>query len=148
MSQTKLQELLLDSHQAGVYRFPHGNRVALLDAAEAVGVACFEADLGDSEQIQVVLTRLGRQLGFPEWYGNNFDALKDCLSDISWCEEAGYLLVITRADALQAADAPAFQTLNEVFALAIDEWRARGVPMWIFYDLQAGGGLATLPSLG
>jgi hypothetical protein len=146
MTQKNLQALLEDSRQAGVYRLPHDDRLALREAAEAAGFACFEADLGDSDQIQQVLARLGRQLGFPEWYGNNFDALKDCLSDISWREEAGYLLILSRAEALQLADASAFRTLNQVFAAAIDEWRSQDVPMWVFYDLQADG-LATLAPL-
>jgi hypothetical protein len=98
MTQKDLQALLEDSRQAGIYRLPHGDRRALRDAAEAAGFACFEADLGDSDQIHGVLTRLGRQLGFPEWYGGNFDALKDCLSDISWREECGYLLILSRAE--------------------------------------------------
>ncbi|WP_374683750.1 barstar family protein [Accumulibacter sp.] len=146
MTQKDLQALLEDSRQAGIYRLPHGDRRALRDAAEGAGFACLEADLGDSDQIHRVLTRLGRQLGFPEWYGGNFDALKDCLSDISWREECGYLLILSRAEALQFANANAFRTLNEVFAAAIDEWRSQGVPMWVFYDLEADG-LATLPTL-
>ncbi len=27
--------------------------------------------------------KLAESLGFPEWYGNNLDALHDCLTDIS-----------------------------------------------------------------
>ncbi len=27
--------------------------------------------------------RLAEKLGFPEWYGNNLDALHDCLTDIN-----------------------------------------------------------------
>ncbi len=146
MTRKTLQALLEDPRQAGVYRLPHADRPALKEAAEAAGFACFEADLGDSDQIQWVLARLGRELGFPEWYGNNFDALKDCLGDISWRDEAGYLLILSRAEALQLADAQAFHTLNEVFAAAIDEWRSQDVPMWVFYDLQADG-LATLATL-
>lgn len=147
MSKKDLRALLEDSRQAGIYRLSHGDRLALREAAEAAGFACFEADLGDSDQIQAVLTGFGRQLGFPAWYGNNFDALKDCLSDISWHEEAGCLLILSRAEALQRANAKAFRTLNEVFAAAIAEWRAQGVPMWVFYDLLEADGLATLPTL-
>ena len=146
MTQKNLQALLEDARQAGIYALPHGDRLALRDAAEAAGFACFEADLGDCDRIEAVLTQLGRQFGFPEWYGSNFDALKDCLSDISWREEPGYLLILSRADTLQFANADAFRTLNDVFAAVIDAWRAQDVPMWVVYDCQTDG-LATLPSL-
>lgn len=146
MSQQPLPQRLADFRQAGIYRLADGDRGALLTAAEQAGLACYEADLGDTTEIRPLLARLGRQLGFPEWYGNNFDALKDCLSDLSWRGEAGYLLLLAGDGALPVANASAFQTLNEVFALVIDEWRAQGVAMWVVYDLR-GDGLATLPTL-
>jgi hypothetical protein len=31
---------------------------------------------------QEFLTQVGEALNFPEWYGKNFDALADCLTDI------------------------------------------------------------------
>lgn len=34
---------------------------------------------------------LARELCFPEWYGNNLDALADCLSEI--CEETELVLL-------------------------------------------------------
>jgi hypothetical protein len=67
-------------------------------------------------------------LDFPEWYGQNLDALKDCLTDFSWCEAAGYVLIIARAEILHAEDPVGFQALNEVFAAAIAEWRVQDLP--------------------
>nr|MBP6708536.1 hypothetical protein [Accumulibacter sp.] len=63
-----------------------------------------------------------------------------------WCQAAGYVLIICRAEVLLAEDPAAFAVLNEVFAAAIAEWREQDFPMWVFYDLRADG-LATLPAL-
>ena len=39
-----------------------------------------------------------RVLNFPEYYGNNFDALQDCLSDLAAPSEGGAALVFHRYD--------------------------------------------------
>ncbi len=146
MSQNDLLTLLQDSTQAGVYHLPRGGHAAVKAAAETAGFACFDVDFGDAGRIDTVLERLGNDLDFPEWYGRNFDALKDCLTDCSWCEAAGYVLIIAHAEILHTQDPRAFHTLNEVFATAIAEWRSQDSPMWVFYDIRADG-LATLPTL-
>lgn len=146
MSQNSLQRLLEDARQAGIYHLPESGRASVRQAAEAVGFACFEVSLPDTGRMDAVLAELGRGLDFPVWYGNNLDALKDCLTDFSWCEAAGYALIIARAETLQADDPAAFEAINEVFAAAIAEWQSQDFPMWVFYDLRADG-LATLPTL-
>lgn len=38
-------------------------------------------DLGKCTKTTELLRQLGKALSFPDWYGANFDALFDCLSD-------------------------------------------------------------------
>ncbi len=146
MTHTRLQELLEDATQTGIFHLPESGRTAVRQAAEAAGMVCFEVSFADLTQIDAILSGLGRDLDFPEWYGKNFDALKDCLTDFSWCEAAGYVLIIAHAEALQRENPDRFHTLNQVFTAAIEEWREHDFPMWIFYDLRTNG-LATLPTL-
>lgn len=146
MTQSTLQRLLEDTRQAGIYHLPESGRAAVGLAAQGAGFACFEIDFGDSNKIDSALAEFGRALDFPNWYGNNLDALRDCLTDLSWREAPGYVLIIARAELLQAEDPVAFQTLYAVLAAAVAEWRSQGCPMWVFFDLRADG-LATLPTL-
>jgi hypothetical protein len=143
MNQNELLALLRDSRRAGIYHLPLSGRTAVKKLAADAGFAFFEVSFGDADRIDGVLSRIGNDLDFPKWYGRNLDALKDCLTDFSWCEAPGYILSISRAEILHAEDPAAFHTLNEVFAAAIAEWRSQDVPMWVFYDLRADG-LATL----
>ena len=43
--------------------------------------------------MKAILSGFGKALYFPEWYGANLDALKDCLTDFSWREATGYVLI-------------------------------------------------------
>ncbi|SBT07079.1 conserved hypothetical protein [Candidatus Accumulibacter aalborgensis] len=146
MSQKRLQTVLENACQTGVYHLPESGLAAVREAADALGLACFEVSLADVVRIDAVLAALGRGLDFPEWYGHNFDALKDCLTDFSWQPAAGCVIIVSHAETLQATHPATFQTLNEVFTAAIAEWRSQGLPLWVFYDLRSDG-LATLPTV-
>ncbi len=146
MSQNDLLTLLEDSTQAGIYHLPANARGLVKAAAERAGFACFDFSFHDCGGLDQVLGQLAYHLDFPEWFGHNLDALKDCLTDFSWCEAAGYALIIADAEALQAEDPEGFGALNEVFAAAIAEWRSQDFPMWVLYDFRPDG-LATLPTL-
>jgi RNAse (barnase) inhibitor barstar len=143
--QEALQTLLAQSGQAGIYRLPQRGQAALDNAAKALGFARFNVDLEESGQMGAILTALGRDLDFPDWYGANFDALNDCLTDFSWREAPGYVITLTGADALHAIP-DSFNALNEVFSSAIEQWQAQHIPLWVLYQLSADG-LATLPTL-
>jgi hypothetical protein len=146
MHQTKLQTLLENPRQAGIYHLPDSGQGAIKEAASAAGFACFALDFADSDRLEVVLDNIARDLGFPEWYGRNLDALKDCLTDLSWSEASGYVLIVSRAEPLHSEALAAFRALNQVFLAAIEDWRTQDCFMWVFYDLRPDG-LALLPTL-
>lgn len=153
MHQNTLQDELAEARQAGIYRLPPNKGPALDSAAAALGFACLKVSADGADDIGAILTALGRDLDFPDWYGVNFDALNDCLTDFSWNEAPGYVLVIDGADALRDGNPGNFQTLNEVFTNAIEAWREQDIPFWVFYVLAApaapatGDALATLAAL-
>jgi hypothetical protein len=43
---------------------------------------------------------------FPEYYGHNWPALEDCLTDLAWAPAPGYLCVIDLAEALLENERP------------------------------------------
>ncbi len=48
-----------------------------------------EIDLGHKP-----IEAIARALQFPEWFGGNWDALEDCLGDLSWRESASTVLAM------------------------------------------------------
>lgn len=148
MRQKALQKLLARAGCAGIYRLPSDDRAVLEKTAAELGFACFRVNLAESGDIKAILAALGRGLGFPEWYGGNFDALNDCLTDFSWREAPGYVISLAGAGALHTVPV-SLATLNEVFAGAIAQWREQNIPLWIFYEFADAvpvNGLARLPT--
>lgn len=47
-----------------------------------------------------LLEEFAIKMKFPDYFGNNFNALFDCLSDLDWLPNNGYLLVFENSDEL------------------------------------------------
>lgn len=75
--------------------------------------------LGDKDAL---LTAVGHALNFPDYYGANWDALEECLGDLSWYQ-GPLALLITHADSLPA-DLRA--TLEDIFTEAAQQWAEEG----------------------
>jgi hypothetical protein len=80
---------------------------------------------------------MSRDLGFPDWFGGNLDALSDCLTDFSWRPAQGYVITLSGSARL-AAMPTSFAALNEVLSFAVEAWQARGQPFWVFYVAEDG----------
>jgi hypothetical protein len=114
-------------------------RVAGLRAfAESLGYRLFEADLTGCHDKAGLLERLGRAMAFPDWFGGNWDAWFDCLTDLGWhAPAAGYVLVVRRALGMHRI-AP--ETLDTALAIVEDAarvWAERGVTLRAFVDIES-----------
>ncbi len=149
MSQKSLKTRLAQISDTGIYRLAAADSAKVEESAEALGFASFQVNLARCSDLNAILAALGQELGFPEWYGANLDALNDCLSDFSWREAKGYIVTLVGADSL-SVDPDNFTALNEVFTAVIEQWREQGILFWVFYELGAAdraNGLSSLPTL-
>jgi hypothetical protein len=136
-------DLLRDPARAGVYRLPdEAARVAR--AAKANRFTCWRIDLAKIEDKSGALTALARAMDFPDWFGGNWDALQDCLGDLSWRASPGYVVVLEHSQGLATRARADFKVLLEVFDAAAQGWREQGVPFWVFVG-GVSKGLRDLP---
>lgn len=47
---------------------------------------------------QLLLTEFSKRLQFPEYFGQNMNALYDCLADLSWLESSKIVVFIRKAE--------------------------------------------------
>src|SRR5262249_40937210 len=63
---------------------------------------------------RTLLDEMARVLAFPAYFGRSWDALEDCLTDLSWLPGAGYVLVVTRAERLLRRQPVEYRTLIDL----------------------------------
>jgi hypothetical protein len=67
---------------------------------------------------QALLAEIADTVGFPEWFGHNWDALADALRDAALARadsgQRGLCLIVNHAGALIASDRPAAETLIDI----------------------------------
>jgi RNAse (barnase) inhibitor barstar len=135
--------ILRDSTQAAIQACSEDSARALFQAAPAAGYHVYKIDLGLATDASKLHQILARALHFPEWYGRNWDALADSLTDMSWSEADGYLLILQRAEVLHTADAESFATLLGILEDSAGLWREQGVAFRVLLI----GDFPELPSL-
>ena len=138
MNALDLRALLADPLQAGAYFIDDRDTAAMAESGAALDFAVARANLAGCEDKPAVLSELARALGFPQWFGGNWDALADSLGDLSWCPAPGHMLLFVHADAWREANADDAQTLVSVLDDAAAAWRARRHPFWALWPVPAG----------
>ena len=78
---------------------------------------------------QSMFAEFAAALQFPYYFGANWDALDECLSDMAWMPAVGYGIVISQADeVLRGATPEEMSTLVSILASSSDYWSSRHPP--------------------
>jgi RNAse (barnase) inhibitor barstar len=133
VSSADYDSLLTDPGEAGIFVRPE-DAAALDAAAERAGLARWAVDLGGVRGKAELLARLAERLGFPEWFGGNWDALNDVLAEQAWSEPHGIVLTLERCGDLAAADPEAFETALEVLDSVAESCYDEDIPFWVLVD--------------
>jgi RNAse (barnase) inhibitor barstar len=111
-----LAAILARRTPAGIYRWHGAFDVA--DIAHTIGHAGWLFGYVDGWRAQTkaeFLRAVGDALDFPDYYGNNFDALADCLRDTPADPAGGLVLLWDGWGPLAAEDETSFRTVLALF---------------------------------
>jgi hypothetical protein len=137
-AEVALTDALPDAAQAGVYALAPSRLDELLAATTTLGYPLAAVDIGDCADKDALLRTLADALGFPDWFGHNWDALADALADLGWLPEApGYVLRLDGLPGYRAADPAGCAILLDILAEVADAWRRIDVPFWVFVEPAA-----------
>ena len=135
---SKLLQRLSDASKSGVYRTARVDEV--LDASQGSRLQVARIGLAGAAGKDALLERMARSLAFPRWFGGNWDALEDCLSDLSWSKADGHVLLIEDAAALPADERG---ILTDILSSVAAYWAERRRPFFAVFV----GGAPPLPEL-
>jgi RNAse (barnase) inhibitor barstar len=139
-----LAQFLLDSVNSGVYAAP-ASIAALKQAAVACGLAWFEVDLTGVAGKAAFFTRCQTAFGLPPSFGHNWDALADCLADLSWQPARGYVAMCRNGKAFARDAAEESEVALDILAAAATYWQAKGKVFMALLDAETRGGRKLKP---
>lgn len=118
----KLIQRLQDASRSGAYRVSRVDEVE--DALKGSNLSLVRVRFADKAQL---LKNIASALNFPDWFGHNWDALEDCLTDLSWRDAPGHVLLLEGG-----AD---IGMLSDVLESAAQFWAGQGRPFFaVFVD--------------
>jgi hypothetical protein len=121
----KLTDRLLDASRSGVYRAARADEI--VDAARGSKLSVVRIAFADKDTL---LKNLAAALDFPDWFGGNWDALEDCLSDLSWHKADGHVLLFE-----EVKPSDDLGVLIDVLRSSAEFWAGRGQPFYaVFID--------------
>jgi hypothetical protein len=135
---SKLLQRLSDPVKSGVYRSSRSDEI--LDATRGSALHVARIGLAGATDKDTLIARVAAALQFPDWFGGNWDALEDCLCDLSWLAAGGYVLLFEGG-----AQVPMVErgTLVDILVSSAAFWSERKRPFFaVFLDGEPG-----LPSL-
>ena len=139
---SKLLKRLSDASKSGVYRTSRTDEI--LDATQGSALRIARISLAGASGNEALMGRVARALEFPQWFGGNWDALEDCLTDLSWSEAGGHVLLIEGAEGLPGDQGGIFV---DILASAAAWWAERRRPFFAVFVGGAEALPAQLPDL-
>jgi len=105
-------------------------------AAEAAGLSYTLIDLRGVDGKPGFLHAIAAAMHFPEYFGGNWDALHDCLTDLSWQPARGYVLSLAGFQAFGEAATADAAIARSILQAAADFWKGNGVPFFAFFAAE------------
>jgi hypothetical protein len=91
------------------------------------------------------MNAMATALDLPPHFGDNWDALEECLNDMDGAEGDGFVIHYDHVDVLAQAHASELETLVEIFRDSVESWREDGTPMVVLLTgAKAPKGVARL----
>ena len=139
-------ESVLEKRQGGVYWLPTAPEArSVKQAAKALDYDFFHIEGRNIARKEQLMNAAATAMSFPDHFGNNWDALEECLTDLEWVDADGYMIYYDHIDGLLTTHPDQFETLVEILRDAVGSWKEDGEPMVVLLSgAKAPKGVAKL----
>lgn len=134
-----LGALLADPAAAGGFRVISRAPTAILRRRiDRTGRRCFVLDGNTISDKATFLRACAQAMAFPAYFGHNWDALDECLTDLAWAPAHGYAILYENV-APFIRQAPAeWSVARDILIDAVDYWRGTRTPLVVLLRHTAG----------
>jgi RNAse (barnase) inhibitor barstar len=118
--------------KSGVYIIKPGTDIGIIkNAAAENGLEFLYVDLKKVTGKKGLLKKFSLALNFPDYFGMNWDALGDCLTDMSWKPAAGYVLLFSNFRVFAEKNPEDMKIAGNIFDSSANYWKQKKVPFYI-----------------
>lgn len=104
----------------------------VIEALSGRGIQVFYLDGKEIENKETFLRKTAEVMKFPAYFGLNWDALEECITDLAWCPAEEYILLYERSDIFAQADSTQWQIAIEILHSAEEYWESKDTPLNVF----------------
>lgn len=129
--------------QLAEFELPSWECVHVLPAVPAIegdafrsGIVVHVCDFADVTDEHALLECIARAMKFPSYFGNNWDALDECLSDLEWLSATGHLLLVRRCRKFWQDNPVAVGRLLKTWLFCAQQWAQRDTPFHLVFSLD------------
>jgi hypothetical protein len=129
---SRIVALLLGNYPPGTYRLAsRASASTIARAVEQHGWKFFFVDGRSITDKSSFLASVEVALRFPSYFGHNWDALEECLTDLYWAPAPGYVLLYDHAGRFAAAQPGQWAIARDILTSAVAYWSQRATPMYV-----------------
>jgi RNAse (barnase) inhibitor barstar len=128
----KLSDLLWDRESSGVYLLEAAAPTKELERLAAdLNFAFFRLEGSNIEGKDQFLREAAAAFRFPEYFGSNWDAFADCLTDMSWHDKDGYVILYDDFRLFAEHSRADFETALDIFKESAEFWRNQAKSLFV-----------------
>lgn len=116
---------------SGVYSVEEAAFPEVTKAAAQAGLAVFCLDLAGVNEKAGFMNAVAKVLQFPSYFGFNWDAFEDCLTDLSWIGAKGYVLLVQNLENFQQSAPVDMAMARTILQSAAAYWKRNRIPFFV-----------------
>jgi hypothetical protein len=107
----------------GIYRLDMSLRPeTICFRVREAGLACCYVDGSHVIDKETLLAAVADAMSFPDYFGHNWDALEECITDLNWLPASGWVLLIDHPVFLIAHHPDDWSTFFEILQSTVEYW--------------------------
>jgi hypothetical protein len=134
----KLLAILNGEPSPGLYRLTTDVNIdELSSVCQEYGFQLFYINGKDVTSKAEFLQASAKTINFPDYFGDNWDAFTDCITDLSWLSADGYILLYTQPENLAYNDPSEWSIALDIFQEAVEYWRETDTPLYVLLRTES-----------
>jgi len=133
----------MSTEQKPEFSLPSWECIHIVSSASAIEenglssrVGVYACDIGGVIDELMLFDKIAGSMKFPSYFGRNWDALDECLSDLEWLPTTGFVLVVRRCGTFWRNDPISIGRLIKTWLFCAQQWADQGTPFHLVLSLD------------